>query len=58
MFKFAVVLFILLLALSVVVIIYDSPQSPKPETLRKDREVVSNRAIKKDQRVSAITDCV
>ena len=51
MFKFAVVLFILLLALSVVVIIYDSPQSPKP-TIRKDREVVSNPVIKKDQRVS------
>ena len=54
MFKFAVVLFILLIALSVVVIIYDSPQSPKP-TIRKDREVVSNPVIKKDQRVSVST---
>ena len=49
MFKFAVVLFILLLALSVVVIIHDSPQSPKL-AIRKDREVVSNPVIKKDQR--------
>ena len=49
MLKFAVILFILLLALSVVIIIYDSPESPKP-AIRTDREVVSNPVIKKDQR--------
>ena len=51
MFKFAVVLFIVLLALSVVIIIYDSPQSLKP-AIKKDQDIVSDPAIEKDQRVS------